>query len=380
MKYQGKALELKCKQDTEVHETRLQGGTYKVSDIINKETTVKAKAPYITSTLQQAASTRLGYGVKRTMTAAQKLYERGYITYMRTDSTYLSNEAIQALRSHIQLQYGDAYLPATANVYGNKANAQEAHETIRPTDVQLTPLQLQDVGNDEIKLYELIRNNTIASQMTPAKYDTTTIHVVNGGYEGTAKGKTVIFDGWTRVMSVQKSDDEQDLPVVQVDETLPLHQLHVLQCFTKPPARYNEASLVKTLEKQGIGRPSTYASIITTIQDRGYVRIENKKFYAENIGMIVTDRLMSSFTDMMEYQYTAQLEQTLDDIALHKQDWRQVLDVFFAKLSSSVKQAALPVEQGGMLGNKITHTGISCSKCGKEMLLRDGSNGPFLGL
>ena len=248
---------------------------------------------------------------------AQRLYEAGYITYMRTDSTNLSQEALDSARAYISDNFGDKYLPDSPNRYGSKEGAQEAHEAIRPSNVSISAASLGDMERDAQRLYELIWRQFVACQMTPAKYDATTIKVAAGDYELTAKGRVLKFDGWTRVQPQlrKKGEEELMLPDVQKGDVLDLKALDPKQHFTKPVARFNEASLVKELEKRGIGRPSTYASIISTIQDRGYVRLENKRFYAEKMGEIVNDRLMENFDDLMSYDFTANMEQHLDDIA-----------------------------------------------------------------
>lgn len=263
----------------------LEGVDYKVVNREDKPTGSKPSAPFITSTLQQAASTRLSFGVKKTMMMAQRLYEAGYITYMRTDSTNLSKEAVDAVREYIGEQYGAAYLPAEPNLYGAKANAQEAHEAIRPSSVQVTAEMLEGMEPDAMRLYDLIWRQFVACQMTPAQYDSSTLTVKAGEFELKARGRTLRFAGWTKALPPmgRKGEDSQ-LPAVTVGEVLKLVKLDPRQHFTKPPARFTEAALVRELEKRGIGRPSTYASIISTIVDRGYVRVESRRFFAEKMG------------------------------------------------------------------------------------------------
>ncbi|MEF1163098.1 type I DNA topoisomerase, partial [Vibrio parahaemolyticus] len=287
----------------------LENASYEVCKREDRPTKSKPSAPYITSTLQQAASTRLGYGVKKTMMLAQRLYEAGYITYMRTDSTNLSAEAVDAVRDFIGSEFGDKYLPAKPLTYGSKEGAQEAHEAIRPSDVSVKAEDLQGVDADAHKLYSLIWNQFVACQMTPAEYDSTTISVKAAEYTLKAKGRILKFDGWTRVQRPMGKNEDTILPAVQLGDKLSLESLDPKQHFTKPPARFTEAALVKELEKRGIGRPSTYASIISTIQDRGYVKVDQRRFYAEKMGEIVTDRLDDSFNDLMNYDFTARMEQ-----------------------------------------------------------------------
>lgn len=359
----------------------LESASYTVSAREDKPTRSRPSAPFITSTLQQAASTRLGFGVKKTMMLAQRLYEAGYITYMRTDSTHLSQDALNSVRDYIQQQYGADYLPEKINVYGKKANAQEAHEAIRPSNVMIKSAQLQGMERDAERLYELIWRQFVACQMTPAQYDSTTLTVAAGDYELKARGRVLRFAGWTKVQppASRKGDDDQALPDVEVGASLALQALDPQQHFTKPPARYGEASLVKELEKRGIGRPSTYASIISTIQDRGYVRVEQRRFYAEKMGEIVTDRLTENFTDLMNYNFTADMEQRLDDIAEGKADWRQALDRFYEDFKEHLEKAELPPEEGGMRSNQMVLTDIDCPACSRKMGIRTASTGVFLG-
>ncbi|MEZ5554755.1 type I DNA topoisomerase [Haliea sp.] len=352
---------------------------YVVSDREDKPTRSKAPAPFITSTLQQAASTRLGFSVKKTMMMAQRLYEAGYITYMRTDSTNLSEDAVQACRDYIAAEFPPAYLPPTPNRYSSKEGAQEAHEAIRPSDVNLLQSGLQGMERDAERLYEMIWRQFVAGQMTPAEYTATTITVTAGDYELSAKGRIIRFDGYTRVQGAagRKGEDEV-LPDIQKSDTLKLVALDPAQHFTKPAPRYGEASLVRELEKRGIGRPSTYASIISTIQDRGYVRLENKRFYAEKMGDIVTQRLQNSFTELLDYGFTASMEERLDTVAQGELDWRDLLDSFYADFRQLLEKAE-EAEPVGMQPNEPTPTDIPCSKCGRPMQIRTASTGVFLG-
>ncbi|TOQ59506.1 DNA topoisomerase I [Vibrio parahaemolyticus] len=357
----------------------LENASYEVCKREDRPTKSKPSAPYITSTLQQAASTRLGYGVKKTMMLAQRLYEAGYITYMRTDSTNLSSEAVDAVRDFIDSEFGDKYLPAKPLTYGSKEGAQEAHEAIRPSDVSVKAEDLQGVDADAHKLYSLIWNQFVACQMTPAEYDSTTISVKAAEYTLKAKGRILKFDGWTRVQRPMGKNEDTILPAVQVGDKLSLESLDPKQHFTKPPARFTEAALVKELEKRGIGRPSTYASIISTIQDRGYVKVDQRRFYAEKMGEIVTDRLDDSFNDLMNYDFTARMEQKLDQIAEGEVNWKAVLDNFFADFTGDLEKAELDESEGGMKLNHIVMTDIECPTCGRPMGIRTASTGVFLG-
>ncbi|HCD1300544.1 TPA: type I DNA topoisomerase [Vibrio parahaemolyticus] len=357
----------------------LENASYEVCKREDRPTKSKPSAPYITSTLQQAASTRLGYGVKKTMMLAQRLYEAGYITYMRTDSTNLSAEAVDAVRDFIGSEFGDKYLPAKPLTYGSKEGAQEAHEAIRPSDVSVKAEDLQGVDADAHKLYSLIWNQFVACQMTPAEYDSTTISVKAAEYTLKAKGRILKFDGWTRVQRPMGKNEDTILPAVQLGDKLSLESLDPKQHFTKPPARFTEAALVKELEKRGIGRPSTYASIISTIQDRGYVKVDQRRFYAEKMGEIVTDRLDGSFNDLMNYDFTARMEQKLDQIAEGEVNWKAVLDNFFADFTGDLEKAELDESEGGMKLNHIVMTDIECPTCGRPMGIRTASTGVFLG-
>lgn len=376
-KYAGQKFRPTNKAQTDEAVARLNGADYTVTARDDKPTRSNPSAPFITSTLQQAASTRLSFGVKKTMTMAQRLYEAGYITYMRTDSTNLSKEALDNCREFIGVRYGDAYLPKTPNVYGNKSGAQEAHEAIRPTNIDIAPGDLSEMEADARKLYQLIWQQFVACQMTPAEFTSTTVTASASDYELKVKGRVIRFDGYLKVMpTLRKKDDDIELPDIKPGDPLALLALIPHQHFTKAPPRYGEASLVKELEKRGIGRPSTYASIISTIQERGYVRMENRRFHAEKIGDIVTDRLTENFSDLMDYGFTAAMEEYLDEIAAGKQSWKVVLDRFYHDFSNKLDQAQ---NDGGMRPNAPTETDISCPKCGRPMMIRTGGTGVFLG-
>lgn len=357
----------------------LQKASYKVIKREDKPTSSKPSAPFITSTLQQAASNRLGFSVKKTMMLAQRLYEAGYITYMRTDSTNLSDDALAMVRGYIEKNYGKKYLPAKANTYSSKENAQEAHEAIRPSDVTIKATQLASMERDAERLYELIWCQFVACQMPPAEYLSTTITVMAAQYELRAKGRILKFDGFTKVLStLGKSAEDQVLPAVNEGELLALLQLVPTQHFTKPTPRYSEASLVKELEKRGIGRPSTYASIISTIQERGYVTLHNRRFYAEKMGDIVTDRLTESFSELMDYNFTANMEENLDEIAKGDLVWKKLLDNFYKEFSAQLDKAGQ--SEDGMRANAPTLTPlIKCKECGRDMMIRTASTGVFLG-
>ena len=379
VKFKGKTFAPKTEQETTTAVSALQNARFEVSDLEARKTSSRPSAPFITSTLQQAASTRLGFSVKKTMTLAQRLYEAGHITYMRTDSTNLSGESVEACRSYISDAFSSSYLPDSPNRYGAREGAQEAHEAIRPSNVNVGAESLKDAERDAQRLYELIWRQFVACQMTPARYLSTTVTVSADEYGMTAKGRVVEFDGYTRVQRpMAKKGDDALLPDFKVSDVLAMSALHPAQHFTKPPARYGEASLVRELEKRGIGRPSTYAAIISTIQDRGYVKLENRRFYAEKMGDIVTQRLQDSFEDLLDYGFTASMEENLDEVAEGRKDWREVLDNFYNDFRSKLELAEQPGE-GGMQANEPTPTGIACSTCERPMQVRTASTGVFLG-
>ncbi|SFM95580.1 DNA topoisomerase-1 [Izhakiella capsodis] len=368
------------REQTQAAVSLLEKARFVLNDREDRPTSSKPSAPFITSTLQQAASTRLGFGVKKTMMMAQRLYEAGHITYMRTDSTNLSQDALGMVRDYIGKSYGDQYLPDAPNHYASKENSQEAHEAIRPSDVSVTSDSLKDMEADAQKLYQLIWRQFVACQMMPARYDSTTLTVEAAGFKLRAKGRTLRFDGWTKVMpALRKGDEDRTLPAVNVGDELSLQQLVPGQHFTKPPARFSEASLVRELEKRGIGRPSTYASIISTIQDRGYVRSENRRFYAEKMGEIVTDRLENNFRELMNYDFTAHMEDSLDQVANNEAQWKSVLDKFFSDFSQQLGQAEKDPQDGGMQPNQMILTSIDCPTCGRQMGIRTATTGVFLG-
>ncbi len=380
VKESGKNFRPVNEEETNKALSLLKGADYEITSREDKPTSSKPSAPFITSTLQQAASTRLSFGVKKTMMLAQRLYEAGHITYMRTDSTNLSSEAVSACRDLIENEFGKKYLPDSANRYGAKSNAQEAHEAIRPSDVKIKASSLSSMDRDAQRLYELIWRQFVACQMTPAKYDSTTLIATAGDFELKARGRVMRFPGWTKVMPPSsKKDGDTNLPDLKKGDSLSLEQLEPEQHFTKPPARYSEASLVKELEKRGIGRPSTYASIISTIQDRGYVRVESRRFFAEKMGEIVNDRLIENFTELMNYNFTAEMEQALDDIAAGKRQWKETLDSFYDDFKQRLEKAELDPAEGGMRENSVVMTDIDCPECGRKMGIRTASTGVFLG-
>jgi DNA topoisomerase-1 len=378
-RHDGKTYRPENEKQSNEHFERLNRGDFSVAKREDKPTKSRPSAPFITSTLQQAASNRMGFSVKKTMMLAQRLYEAGYITYMRTDSTNLSQDAVSSARDFIQSQYGDRYLPEKPRVYGSKEGAQEAHEAIRPTDVSREADAITGLEKDAEKLYDLIWRQFVACQMADAEFLSTSIVVANGDYELRTRGRIMKFDGFLRAApQSSKKDEDIALPDIQVGQALDLVKLDPSQHFTKPAPRYTEASLVKELEKQGIGRPSTYASIISTIQDRGYVRLQNRRFYAEKMGEIVTERLTESFSNLMDYDFTARMEGELDEIAEGEVDWKKVLNDFYGNFRQQLENAESSGEKG-MRANTPTETDIPCPSCGRNMQIRVASTGVFLG-
>jgi len=374
VKYQNKKFLPKNKQEADNAVAELEKTVYKVIDRILKPTKQNPYPPFITTTMQAAASVRLGFSVKKTMMTAQRLYEAGFITYMRTDSTNMSFDSVKTCRSFIQNNFGAKYLPEKPRFYASKKGAQEAHEAIRPTDVNKIPDRMAGVLNrDQARLYDLIWRQFVACQMPAAEFDSTTINIQAGDYLLRATGRIMRFDGWMKVLPPQKSEDSV-LPEVSVGEVLKLLNLVPGQHFTKPPARYTEATLVKELEKRGIGRPSTYAPIISTIQDRGYVKLEKRRFFAQKIGDIVTDRLTENFDELMDYGFTANMELDLDKISEGTIEWRKVLDEFYKDFKIHLKNA-----EGTMRRNQpVIVKDIECNTCGKSMMIRNARTGVFL--
>ena len=363
---------------TDAAMARLEKGPFVVSKREDKPTSSRPAAPFITSTLQQAASTRLGFSVKKTMTLAQRLYEAGYITYMRTDSTNLSQDAVASVRDFIEDKMGKEYLPEQPRQYSSKEGAQEAHEAIRPSDVKLRSGDLSSMEPDAQRLYDLIWRRFVACQTNDAKFTSTTITVRSGEFELRTKGRVIRFDGHLKVLppAGSKGDDDVLLPDINEGDVLALDGLEPRQHFTKPAPRFSEAALVKELEKRGIGRPSTYASIISTIQERGYVSLKGRRFYAEKMGDIVTSRLTENFADLMGFSFTANMEEKLDDVADGKSEWKQVLNSFYEGFTEQLDKAS---SEDGMRPNDPVDTDIDCPTCGRHMQIRNGSTGVFLG-
>ncbi len=366
--------------------------TFVVNEVTTKERKRNPVPPFITSKLQQDASRKYGFPVKKTMMLAQKLYEGielgsegavGLITYMRTDSTRVSDTALNEVRDFIGQNYGPPYLPAKAIHYRTKKDAQDAHEAIRPTDVTRRPEALAKfLSPDELKLYRLIWLRFVASQMTPAIFDQTTIDITAGRFMFRATGSVQKFDGFLKLYQEGRDekteeDDEEGrkLPLVQKGETLRLKGVAPEQHFTEPPPRFTEATLVKMLEEKGIGRPSTYAAILTTLLDREYVEKNEGRFHPTALGMIVNDMLVASFNELFNETYTARMEQELDEIEGGKIKWTAALHGFYDKFALDLKNADKAMRA---VKQKSTPTGEICDKCGAEMVIRLGRFGQFI--
>ncbi len=390
IKYKGKKLELANSDQTQQVLAALSGAVYTVAHVEQKERQKKPLPPFITSTMQQEASRKLRFGAQRTMRLAQKLYEGvdlgaegpvGLITYMRTDSTRVAGVAITAVRDFIQQTYGPEYLPAKANVYKSRKTAQEAHEAIRPTDVNRTPEMVKPfLEPDELKLYELVWKRFVASQMEPARLLVTTADVSAHDYTFRATGTVVKFPGFTvlyeETPDTAADEGEVKLPPLQPGEVLELLQLEPKQHFTQPPPRYTEATLIKELEKLGIGRPSTYATILSVIQDRLYVIKVKGGFKPTELGLMINDLLVASFPHIMDVGFTANMEERLDTIAAGEVSWQDVLRDFYGPFAEELQTAkdAMPSVKG-----KGLPTGHTCPQCGGELIIKWGKNGEFLG-
>ncbi len=377
-KQAGKNFRPTSKEQADAALEVLSQASFVVKSREDKPTKTRPTAPYITSTLQQAASNRLGFGVKKTMMMAQRLYEAGYITYMRTDSTNLSAEAVEHCRELISSEFGKKYLLDEPRSYSSKAGAQEAHEAVRPSDVTVKATSLNSMERDAERLYELIWRQFVACQMPDAEYTSTTVIVQAADMDLRVRGRITRFDGFTRIQPpAGRREDEVSLPDYKVEQVLTLLELLPSQHFTKPLPRYGEASLVREMEKRGIGRPSTYASIITTIQDRGYVTLKNKRFYAEKIGELVTDRLNENFANLMNYGFTAELEISLDKVSAGNIEWTSLLNEFYEDFDKKLLKASH--SETGMRTNDPSLTDIDCPQCGRKMNVRTASTGVFLG-
>jgi len=391
------AIELPDEATTKGLLDQLDSAKYLVHSVTTKEKKRNPVPPFITSTLQQESSRKLRFSVKRTMMLAQRLYEGvelgaegsvGLITYMRTDSTRVSQDALDEVRGLIADRYGAPFVPAAPNVYKSKKDAQDAHEAVRPSSARRTPDHLAPfLQEDELKLYRLIWMRFVASQMTPAVFDQTTIDVAAQGKDGAnymfrATGSVPKFNGFLDVYKESKdekdADDEEEknkLPLVTQGEELRFKSIEPEQHFTEPPPRFNEATLVKELESDGVGRPSTYASILSTIQEREYVKKDGGKFVPTELGMLVTDLLLENFKNLFDITYTARMEEELDEIEEGKMDWREAMSDFYERFQKDLDHAERHMTDVKRMEEP---TGEACEKCGKPLVIKWGKFGKFI--
>lgn len=396
-KRDAEAIEVGNQETAQNIVAQLEDAHYIVQSVATREKRRNPVPPFITSTLQQESSRKLRFSVKRTMILAQRLYEGvelgkegsvGLITYMRTDSPRVSTDALDEVRAYIVERYGESFKPETPNVYKSKKEAQEAHEAIRPTSIRRTPDEVAPyLQEDELKLYRLIWMRFIASQMMPAVFDQTSIDVAAEGKDGAkywfrATGSVPKFKGFLEVYEEgkdQKDEEDEDLkhrlPAVAEGEELKLKSLDPEQHFTEPPPRFNEATLVKELEADGVGRPSTYASILSTIQEREYVKKEGGKFTPTELGMVVTDLLLESFEDLFAVSYTARMEEELDEIEDGKMDWRAAMAEFYGRFQKDLDHAERHMTD---IKRMEKPTDLVCDKCGKPMVIKWGRHGSFI--
>jgi len=376
-------LEVKNKNDAERIVSHLKKSSYEVFDVRKRELRKNPYPPFTTSTMAQAGARIFGWSAKRTMSIAQRLYEKGFITYHRTDSAYVSDSALKKVRELIGTDFGKNYLPASPRFYKVTSKvAQEAHEAIRPTDLskKSDDIKSKKYGNDAKVLYDLIWRRFVASQMTASVYDETSIDVYakdGETYVLRASGQVIKFDGWRKVIPAKKdAEGVSVLPEVEKSEVLSLIKVSSQQKFTEPPARYNEASLIKTLEQLGIGRPSTYAPIITTIQIRNYVEKEEGKFIPTPVGVAVNDFLMEHFPEVFDYQFTAEMESDLDKVADGKNKWEESIKKFWNPFE---KKLTSTEDHSKRVKIEVEKLGLDCPKCKKgELVVRIGRFGKFV--
>lgn len=379
----GKAFEPKSGADVSPLQQTIASGKYQVKSVDRKERRRASLPPFTTSTMQQQAATRFGYTSKNTMRLAQQLYEEGLITYHRTDAVALSQQSLDMVRAYIPATYGASYLPAQPRYFANSSkNAQEAHEAIRPTDVKASAETVKARGLTEqhAKLYDLIWRRFVGSQMESAVYDQTTVFALAelAGHPTVtlkATGSILKFDGWMKLFPNQ---GDTILPSVSAAQPLFYNGHHAAQKFTQPPPRYNDASLIKTLEKEGIGRPSTYASIISVIEDRGYVERREKKFFPTAIGRAVNTFLKTHFEKIVDYKFTANMEDDLDAVSRGEKEWHNIVSEFYKPLATTIDQVVDKAERAQI---PVEKTGETCPKCGAtehgEIVIRTGRFGKF---
>ncbi|MDD5888594.1 MAG: type I DNA topoisomerase [bacterium] len=379
-KYKDNDIELKCKDDADKVLEEL-GTDYIVESIDKKKKNKKSKPPFITSTLQQEASTKLGFSAKKTMSLAQKLYEGvdlgeetvGLISYMRTDSTRLSDDFVKPAMVYIKENYGEEYV-GYVKTAKKSDNVQDAHEAIRPTSIFREPNKIkQYLSNDEFKLYSMIYKRALASLMSDASVNQTVVILNNNDYKFKTTGQLLIFDGYLKVYKDYETSEDKILPEFNSLDVLEARELLPEQHFTTPPARYTEAKLIKEMEELGIGRPSTYAKTIDTIKERDYVELVEKKFKPTDMGIETTDKLQEFFGDLINVEYTREMENDLDLIADGKLVWNEVLASFYKLFEPRVKEAFLDMEK-----KAPTETGEACPNCGSTLVVRNGRYGEFV--
>lgn len=356
----------------------LKKASYKVSDVKKHKVKKNPYAPFTTSTMTQTAARLMYWSAKKTMAVAQKLYEKGLITYHRTDSTNISKSAIAKVRGYIKTEFGEKYLPEAPRFYKTKAKvAQEAHEAIRPTKIIASPkIKSSRFSKDLEKLYKLIWKRFVACQMKEAIYDETIIEVSASKYLLRVSGRITEFDGWRKVIKKTGDVDEAELPELKVNDLLQLIKVNSQQKFTEPPPRYNEASIIKTLEQLGIGRPSTYAPIISTIQLRNYVEKKERKFYPTPVGVAVNSFLIKNFPDVFDYSFTAEMEDSLDKIADGEKEWEKLIGGFWRPFNKKLKTVEKNAKRVKIETEKL---GKKCPQCKKgELVIRIGRFGKFI--
>lgn len=363
----------------------LKGKDFAVTDVKTGSRQKKPVAPFTTSTMQQEASKHLNMATQKTMMIAQQLYEGvnvkgegtvGLVSYIRTDSFRISDEAYEAAVAFIKETYGDAFVNPERIVYKSKGKTQDAHEAIRPTNVSRTPESIKDsLSKDQYRLYKLIWERFVASQMSPAVYDTLSVKLAAGDYTFRASGSRLRFAGFLEAYSKGEEEDEKVIPKLTQGDILQAEQLLPEQHFTQPPARYTDASLIKTLEEIGVGRPSTYAPTLTTIQARHYVTKEAKNLFPTELGEMVDEIMKTYFPDIVDIDFTANMEKRLDDVEMGKEEWKQIIRDFYPDFKKSVENAAEKLEK---IEIKDEETDIVCEKCGRNMVIKYGRYGKFL--
>ena len=377
--HKGHKLQIPDQAHADRHRAALADAVYRVAKIESRESSRNAAAPFTTSTLQQEASRKLGFSLKRTMVIAQQLYEEGHITYMRTDSLHLAEGALRQAHDVLVREYGTQYALDKPRHYRTKSKgAQEAHEAIRPTDLSQTPQALRrQLKTDQLKIYTLIWQRTLASQMPPARYEQTRVDIEADGYVLRANGRKLLFDGYLRAYQEGSDEPEREispLPDVAEGEELKLLGLDATQHFTQPPPRFTEASLVKTLEEHGIGRPSTYAPTISTLVDRKYVRKEQRALVPEDVALTVIDFLKEHFADIVDTGFTARMEEDLDKIASGEVEWVPIVRGFFGPFSLKVEEKTETVKRSDVTEEATDKT---CPKCGRPVIIKLGRYGRF---